>query len=237
MGEPTPYNVGGIDIAAGSALTVQIPSRVFLGRMTGLLFDTDKTFLLPRSLAGIRGLRRFYDQHPGVQVLVVGHTDTVGPAQYNLTLSNERAHSIAAYLQDDVDGWMEYYPGRTGSAHWGTIEDQHMLKELGFHQGPITGNPSDRATRSNGSSGRKASMTTARRASGRARRWSPHTCRSTARRCREAQSYGRTAAASSTSRLRPATRSPNRKTGASRSSSSRTASTHRPVHAARRRDV
>ena len=143
MGEPTPYNVGGIDIAAGSKLTVQIPPRVFLGRMTGLLFDTDKTFLLPRSLAGIRGLRRFYDQHPGVQVLVVGHTDTVGPAQYNLTLSNERAHSIAAYLQDDVDGWMEYYPGRTGSAHWGTIEDQHMLKELGFHQGPITGNPSD----------------------------------------------------------------------------------------------
>ncbi len=32
MGEPTPYNVGGIDIAAGSALTVQIPPRVFLGR-------------------------------------------------------------------------------------------------------------------------------------------------------------------------------------------------------------
>jgi len=130
MGEPTPYNVGGIDIAAGSALTVQIPPRVFLGRMTGLLFDTDKTFLLSRSLAGIRGLRRFYDQHPGVQVLVVGHTDTVGPPQYNLTLSIERAHSIAAYLRDDVDGWMEYYPGRTGSAHWGTIEDQHMLKEL-----------------------------------------------------------------------------------------------------------
>ena len=143
MGEPTPYNAGGIDIAAGSALTVQIPPRVFLGRMTGLLFDTDKTFLLPRSLAGIRGLRRFYDQHLGVQVLVVGHTDTVGPTQYNLTLSIERAHSIAAYLRDDVDGWMEYYPGRTGSAHWGTIEDQHMLKELGFHQGPITGNPSD----------------------------------------------------------------------------------------------
>ena len=109
MGEPTPYNVGGIDIAAGSALTVQIPPRVFLGRMTGLLFDTGKTFLLPRSLAGIRGLRRFYDQHPGVQVLVVGHTDTVGPTQYNLTLSIERSHSIAAYLRDDVDGWMEYY--------------------------------------------------------------------------------------------------------------------------------
>src|SRR6267143_1873696 len=30
-----------------------------------------------------------------------------------------------------------------GSAHWGAIEDQHMLKELGFHQGPITGYPSD----------------------------------------------------------------------------------------------
>ena len=143
MGEPTPYAVGGIDVAAGSALTVQVPPRVFLGRMTGLLFDTDKTFLLPRSLAGIRGLRRFYDQHPGVQVLVVGHTDTVGPAQYNLTLSIERAHAIEAYLKDDVDAWMEYYPGRTGSAHWGTVEDQHMLKELGFYPGEITGRAID----------------------------------------------------------------------------------------------
>src|SRR5947207_14588991 len=126
MGEPTPYAVGGVDVATGSALTVQLQPRVFLGRMTGLLFDTDKTFLLPLSLAGIRGLKRFYDQHPGAQVLVVGHTDTMASPAYNLTLSEERARSIAAYLKDDVDTWMEYYPGRTGSAHWGTPDDQHM---------------------------------------------------------------------------------------------------------------
>ena len=147
MPDPTPYTVGGIAVSAGSALTVQIPPRVFLGRLTGLLFDTNKTFLLARSLKGIKGLKRFFDAHPGAQVLVVGHTDTVGAEQSNLTLSMERARSIAAYLKDDVDTWMEFYPGRTGSAHWGTVEDQHMLSELAdstgakFYTGAIDGSP------------------------------------------------------------------------------------------------
>lgn len=147
MPDPIQYTVGGLTVTAGQSIAVQIPPRVFLGRLTGLLFDTNKTFLLPRSLDGIRGLRRFYAAHPGAQVLVVGHTDTVGSPQANLTLSMERALSITAYLKDDVDAWMEFYAGRQGSAHWGTVEDQHMLSALvdasgaKFHAGPIDGNP------------------------------------------------------------------------------------------------
>ena len=151
MPDPTPYTPGGLDVAAGTALSVQVPPRVFLGRMTGLLFDTNKTFLLPHSLGGIRGLRRFFDGHPGMQVLVVGHTDTVGAPESNVTLSNERAHSISAYLQDDVEAWMEYYPGRPGSAHWGVTEDQLMLSELRDGSAPFYAGPNngvlDTATR------------------------------------------------------------------------------------------
>jgi len=117
MGEPTPYNVGGIDIAAGSALTVQIPRACsWAGDRPPLRYRQD---VLAAAIA--RG-------HPRLEALLRSasrgagaggrHTDTVGPTQYNLTLSIERAHSIAAYLRDDVDGWMEHYPGRTGSAHW-----------------------------------------------------------------------------------------------------------------------
>ena len=110
MGEPTPYNVGGIDVAAGSALTVQIPPRVFLGRMTGLLFDTNKTFLLPRSLAGIRGLRRFHDQHPGVQVLVVGAILTPGQRTVAavlrvMGLSDERQYQNYHRVLNRASGW------------------------------------------------------------------------------------------------------------------------------------
>jgi outer membrane protein OmpA-like peptidoglycan-associated protein len=147
MGEPVPYAVGGVAVAPGPRKQVKLPARVFRGRLTGLLFETDKTFLLPASLKGIKGLRSFFDQHPNLQVLVVGHTDTVGSAQYNLTLSMERAKSIAAYLTDDADFWMEFYAGRQGSHPWGVREDQHMLSELSdggepFYTGPIDGNAS-----------------------------------------------------------------------------------------------
>src|SRR6185295_10117764 len=84
------------------------------------------------SLKGIKGLRRFYELHPGVQVLVVGHTDTVGADQGNVTLSMERARSIEAYLKDDVDTWMSYYGQPTGCSAWGDKEDRAMLAELGY---------------------------------------------------------------------------------------------------------
>ena len=74
MGEPVPYVVGGVEVAPGPKKQVKLPARVFRGRLTGLLFETNKTFLLPGSLKGIRGLRNFYEQHPGMQVLVVGHS-------------------------------------------------------------------------------------------------------------------------------------------------------------------
>ncbi len=108
MAEAVPYKVGGVSVAPGPRKQVKLPPRVYRGRLTGLLFDTNKTFLLPGSLKGIRGLRAFVDEHPGMQVLVVGHTDTVASSAYNLTLSMERAKSIAAYLTDDADFWMEF---------------------------------------------------------------------------------------------------------------------------------
>src|SRR5262245_3815977 len=91
-----------VTVSIGKSQTVEIPPRIFRARMTCMLFETDKTFLLPGVMKGIRALKSFYDEHPGAQVLVTGHTDTVAPADYNLGLSVERADSIAAYMQDQV---------------------------------------------------------------------------------------------------------------------------------------
>lgn len=109
---------------------IQLPPRVFRGRLTGMLFETDKVFLLPSAMNGIRGLARYYDQHPGLAVLVVGHTDTVGDPGYNERLSEERADSVAAFLTEDVDAWLAHYAGTPHSQAWGTREDQHMLSAL-----------------------------------------------------------------------------------------------------------
>src|SRR5262249_49372999 len=74
-------------------------------RLVGMFFDTDKTFLLPSAMHGIRGIRRQYDLHPDSNLLIVGHTDTAGREQHNSSLSLERADAIAAYLTNDVPAW------------------------------------------------------------------------------------------------------------------------------------
>ncbi len=133
-GEPVP-------LAAGRRAVVQLPPRVCRVRLKGLLFDTMRTFLLPRSLNGVRRLKALYDQHPGAAVLVVGHADTAGSDAYNLELSRQRAEAVASFLSDRVDDWLAWYhhpdrPGATPKA-WDSREDKHMLSALGDAQGPF----------------------------------------------------------------------------------------------------
>jgi outer membrane protein OmpA-like peptidoglycan-associated protein/phage baseplate assembly protein gpV len=140
------YARGGVSIPVGVS-QVSLPPAVYRGRMTGLLFETDKAFLLPSAIPGIRELKRLYDEHPGAEVMVSGHADREGPADYNLALSVERAEAIEAFLQDQVDAWVPWYgTAKPASKRWGVREDQHMLTALGHYTGPVHGR-SDRATR------------------------------------------------------------------------------------------
>ncbi|MGH9751401.1 MAG: OmpA family protein [Blastocatellia bacterium] len=110
----------------------------------GMFFETDKTFLLPSAMRSIRLLNRFYKDNPSVELLVVGHTDTVGPEQYNLELSKRRAENMAAYLEDKFEIWTAYYQPQHISKQWDTREDQHMLSVLPeggepFYTAPVDG--------------------------------------------------------------------------------------------------
>jgi outer membrane protein OmpA-like peptidoglycan-associated protein len=135
----------GISLPAGERHVITLSgSRVFRVRLIGLHFETDKTFLLPGAMPGITRLKQIYDEHPGFKVLVSGHTDTVGTADHNVRLSEERARSIAAFLRDQVDEWMACYAGKPSSLPWGVREDQHMLRKLedddgAFYDGDIDG--------------------------------------------------------------------------------------------------
>ena len=68
---------------------IELPPRVVRVRLTGLLFETDKAFLLPAAMRGIRGLVELYRAHPGMAVAVTGHTDRVGGPAYNLGRSQD----------------------------------------------------------------------------------------------------------------------------------------------------
>lgn len=151
-----PYVRGGVTIPVGIS-QVSLPPAVYRGRLTGMLFETDKCFLLPGAMPGIKELKRFYDSHPKLEVMVSGHADREGPAAYNLTLSVERAEAVEAFLQDQVDKWTPWYgAAKQGTKRWGVREDQHMLTALGHYSGPVHGR-SDQATKDAINSFRNAS--------------------------------------------------------------------------------
>ncbi|HEV8320741.1 MAG TPA: carboxypeptidase regulatory-like domain-containing protein [Myxococcota bacterium] len=131
-GGAIPVAAGGNQGTVGTPLTVQVPPRVFRVRMTGLLFDTDKCFLLPPGLKSIRAFKKIWNAHPNIKVLVVGHADHAGAPGHNQQLSERRAEAIKSYLSDDVDGWLRFYsPGVPPTKLWGANEDQQMLSHLG----------------------------------------------------------------------------------------------------------
>ncbi|HEV8324178.1 MAG TPA: carboxypeptidase regulatory-like domain-containing protein, partial [Myxococcota bacterium] len=131
-GSAIPLAAGGNQGTVGTPLTIQVPPRVFRVRMTGLLFDTDKCFLLASGLKSIRAFNKIWKAHPDIKVLIVGHADKAGAADHNQKLSERRAEAILSYLSDDVDGWLRFYsPGVSPTKLWGSTEDQKMLAHLG----------------------------------------------------------------------------------------------------------
>ncbi|MPW43405.1 OmpA family protein [Acinetobacter guerrae] len=66
-----------------------------LGLPERLLFDFDKTDIKPAHQEEISRLSNQLQKYGLRKVKIVGHTDNIGAAQYNLKLSRERAQSVA----------------------------------------------------------------------------------------------------------------------------------------------
>jgi OOP family OmpA-OmpF porin len=66
--------------------------------LQGVFFDTGKSDLKPESETALKEIAKMLQQSPELKVWVVGHTDYVGTAESNLTLSGARAASVVKYL-------------------------------------------------------------------------------------------------------------------------------------------
>lgn len=65
---------------------------------SGLLFDFDSAVLRPEARANLRELAGSLQKYSGDEVLILGHTDSVGGDAYNKRLSVRRADAAAEYL-------------------------------------------------------------------------------------------------------------------------------------------
>ena len=65
---------------------------------SGLLFGFDSDILRAGARDNLATFARSLDKYPGTDVLIVGHTDSVGTDAYNRSLSARRAASAEAYL-------------------------------------------------------------------------------------------------------------------------------------------
>ncbi|WP_291785305.1 OmpA family protein [Cecembia sp.] len=63
-----------------------------------IFFDFDKDELRPESMSSLSRLFEFLKDNPTIKILISGHTDNVGNAAYNQSLSQRRAESVKQFL-------------------------------------------------------------------------------------------------------------------------------------------
>ncbi|MBC8425511.1 OmpA family protein, partial [bacterium] len=66
---------------------------------SAILFDVDSSDLRPASQDMVRSIAEVLTRYPETDILVMGHTDSTGPAEYNQSLSERRAGAVRGALQ------------------------------------------------------------------------------------------------------------------------------------------
>jgi outer membrane protein OmpA-like peptidoglycan-associated protein len=80
------------------ARVVRVGEGIEVTFFSGLLFGFDSDRVLGESERNLRALSKSLDKYPDSNLLIVGHTDSLGTSAYNLDLSLRRARATAAYL-------------------------------------------------------------------------------------------------------------------------------------------
>ena len=88
------------EIQAGSARVEKMPNDVVRITMTSqTAFDTDSTAIKPGFYSTMDKVADVVIRYGKTTLTIVGHTDNKGTAEYNQKLSEQRALSVAQYLE------------------------------------------------------------------------------------------------------------------------------------------
>lgn len=66
-----------------------------------VLFDFDKAVIKPQAYYLLDEVVEILKKNPGMNVELQGHTDSIGPKEYNMGLSLRRANAVAEYLSNN----------------------------------------------------------------------------------------------------------------------------------------
>jgi outer membrane protein OmpA-like peptidoglycan-associated protein len=110
-------------------LPADCKDRVHRVRLSGMLFDANKSFILPQALDGIKKIVAMHGKYAKAQVLLVGHAggdeDLSGS-----DIAFDRAQMLNAYLKGKPNLWLNQFDPGKGRSRWGTREIQLMLSVL-----------------------------------------------------------------------------------------------------------
>lgn len=102
--------------------------------LNNIYFETAKANLLERSRIELEALLSLLKRYPNMEILIGGHTDSQGLADYNLELSNRRAKAVFTYLINhniqskriQYKGFGELYPITENNTPEGRQENRRV---------------------------------------------------------------------------------------------------------------
>lgn len=97
---PTDANIGlSPDLKArGDGFDASNQNRSALAAQT-VYFDLDSAVIKPAEREKLKAVKDYLDKNPGYKLLLEGHCDWRGTAEYNLSLGDRRANATKKFLQ------------------------------------------------------------------------------------------------------------------------------------------
>ena len=122
------------EVAALNALNAEQTSRGAVITLGDMLFALGSTELKPDAILALKQLAAFLREYPERTVAIEGHTDSLGPETFNLTLSRHRAQSVQNILvrggvelrRISADGYGEAYPVASNSSEVGRQRNRRV---------------------------------------------------------------------------------------------------------------
>lgn len=120
--------IDGVNVARTSDDELKVTMR------NEVLFDFNSSGLRSASRDELRDMADVFNRYADTTIVVAGHTDSVGSASYNKTLSNRRANTVSNYLENlgvrgsrlDAVGYGEGSPKASNSTSSGRQQNRRV---------------------------------------------------------------------------------------------------------------